>query len=113
MGDFMTITEQVITVAMAVLGTMLTRFLPFIIFPANKPTPPVITYLGRMLPAAVMALLVVFSFKDVDFLSGYHGAPELLATALIIVLQVSFKNVLLSIASSTVFYMYLVQYVFV
>lgn len=95
------------------LGTMLTRFLPFILFPANKPTPPVVLYLGKMLPAAVMALLVVFSFKDVEFLSGYHGAPELLATGLIICLQVYLKNVLLTIASGTVFYMFLVQYIFV
>ena len=95
------------------LGTMLTRFLPFILFPANKPTPPVVLYLGKMLPAAVMALLVVFSFKDVEFLSGYHGAPELLATVLIIGLQVSLKNVLLTIASGTIFYMLLVQYIFV
>lgn len=109
----MTLTEQIITVAAAVLGTMLTRFLPFILFPANKPTPPVVLYLGKMLPAAVMALLVVFSFKDVEFLSGYHGAPELLATALIIVLQVYLKNVLLTIASGTIFYMFLVQYIFV
>lgn len=109
----MTLTEQIITVAAAVLGTMLTRFLPFILFPANKPTPPVVLYLGKMLPAAVMALLVVFSFKDVEFLSGYHGAPELLATALIIVMQVYLKNVLLTIASGTIFYMFLVQYIFV
>ncbi len=109
----MTLTEQIITVAAAVLGTMLTRFLPFILFPANKPTPPVVLYLGKMLPAAVMALLVVFSFKDVEFLSGYHGAPELLATVLIIGLQVYLKNVLLTIASGTIFYMFLVQYIFV
>lgn len=109
----MTLTEQILTVAAAVLGTMLTRFLPFILFPANKPTPPVVLYLGKMLPAAVMALLVVFSFKDVEFLSGYHGAPELLATVLIIGLQVSLKNVLLTIASGTIFYMLLVQYIFV
>lgn len=109
----MTLAEQIITVAAAVLGTMLTRFLPFILFPANKPTPPVVLYLGKMLPAAVMALLVVFSFKDVKFLSGYHGAPELLATVLIIALQVYVKNVLLTIASGTIFYMFLVQYIFV
>lgn len=109
----MTLTEQIITVAAAVLGTMMTRFLPFILFPANKPTPPVVLYLGKMLPSAVMALLVVFSFKDVEFLSGNHGAPELLATALIIGLQVYLKNVLLTIASGTIFYMFLVQYIFV
>lgn len=108
----MTIPEQIITVAAAVLGTMVTRFLPFMLFPANKPTPLVVQYLGKMLPVAVMALLVVFSFKDVEWLSGNHGAPEVLATTLIILLQVYIKNILLTIAAGTIFYMFLVQYVF-
>lgn len=109
----MTITEQIITVAAAVLGTMVTRFLPFMLFPANKPTPPVVSYLGKRLPVAVMALLVVFSFKDVEWLSGNHGLPEVLATILVVFLQVYVKNILLTIASGTIFYMFLVQYIFV
>lgn len=109
----MTLTEQVITVVAAVLGTMVTRYLPFILFPANKKTPPVIAYLGKMLPAAVMALLVVFSYKDVAWLSGNHGLPEILATLLIVLLQVYLKNILVTIASGTIFYMFLVQYIFV
>jgi len=109
----MTINEQIITVGAAVLGTMVTRYLPFILFPANKKTPAVVTYLGKMLPAAVMALLVVFSFKDVDWLSGNHGLPELLATTLVVLLQLYVKNILLSIASGTIFYMFLVQYMFI
>lgn len=109
----MTLTEQILTIAAAVLGTMVTRYLPFIIFPANKKTPPVISYLGKMLPAAVMALLVVFALKDVSFLSGSHGLPEALAIALIILLQVYIKNILLTIASGTIFYMFLVQNIFI
>lgn len=109
----MTVSEQVIMVAAAVLGTMVTRYLPFLLFPANKQTPPIITYLGKMLPAAVMGLLVIFSFKDVAWLSGSHGIPELLATALVIGLQVFVKNILLTIASGTIFYMFLVQYIFI
>lgn len=109
----MTVTEHAIMVAAAVLGTMVTRFLPFILFPANKSTPPLISYLGRMLPAAVIALLVVFSFKDVEFLAGNHALPELLATFVIVILQVTVKNTLLSIAAGTVFYMFLVQSIFI
>lgn len=109
----MTLTEQILTIAAAVLGTMVTRYLPFIIFPANKKTPPIISYLGKMLPAAVMALLVVFALKDVSFLSGSHGLPEALAIALIILLQVYIKNILLTIASGTIFYMFLVQNIFI
>ena len=61
----MTITQQIITVVVVVLGTMTTRFLPFIIFPEGKEPPAVITYLGKVLPCAVIGLLVVFCLKDV------------------------------------------------
>ena len=108
----MTLTQEMLTVAAVVAGTMVTRFLPFIIFPANKKTPPAITFLGQMLPAAVMGLLVIYCFKDVSFLSGTHGIPELLATAVTVLLQIFVRNMLLTIAGGTIFYMYLVQYVF-
>ena len=108
----MTLTQEMLTVTAVVAGTMVTRFLPFIIFPANKKTPPAITFLGQMLPAAVMGLLVIYCFKDVSFLSGTHGIPELLATAVTVLLQVFMRNMLLTIAGGTIFYMYLVQYVF-
>lgn len=109
----MTLTEQIITIGAAVLGTMVTRYLPFILFPANKKTPAVISYLGKMLPAAVMALLVIFAFKDVNFLSGHHGIPEILATIMVIILQVYVKNILLTIAAGTIVYMFLVQNLFI
>ena len=108
----MTLAQEMLTVAAVVAGTMVTRFLPFIIFPANKKTPPAITFLGQMLPAAVMGLLVIYCFKDVSFLSGTHGIPELLATAVTVLLQIFVRNMLLTIAGGTIFYMYLVQYVF-
>ena len=108
----MTLAQEMLTVAAVVAGTMVTRFLPFIIFPANKKTPPAITFLGQMLPAAVMGLLVIYCFKDVSFSSGTHGIPELLATAVTVLLQVFVRNMLLTIAGGTIFYMYLVQYVF-
>ena len=108
----MTLAQEMLTVAAVVAGTMVTRFLPFIIFPANKKTPPAITFLGQMLPAAVMGLLVIYCFKDVSFLSGTYGIPELLATAVTVLLQVFVRNMLLTIAGGTIFYMYLVQYVF-
>ena len=101
----MTLTQEMLTVAAVVAGTMVTRFLPFIIFPANKKTPPAITFLGQMLPAAVMGLLVIYCFKDVSFLSGTHGIPELLATAVTVLLQVFVRNMLLTIAGGTIFYM--------
>ena len=70
----MTITQQIITVVVVVLGTMTTRFLPFIIFPEGKEPPAVITYLGKVLPCAVIGLLMVFCLKDVPE-STHYGLP--------------------------------------
>ena len=70
----MTLTQQIITVAMVVLGTAVTRFLPFLIFPAGKPTPKYIKYLGRVLPPAVFGLLVIYCLKNVSVFTGSHGS---------------------------------------
>ena len=108
----MTLTEQMITVAMVVLGTAVTPFLPFLIFPAGKPTPKYIQYLGKVLPAAVFGLLVIYSLKNVSIFTGSHGLPELISIVLVIVLHVWKRQMLLSIAGGTVCYMLLVQLVF-
>ena len=105
----MTLTQQILTIAMVVLGTALTRFLPFLIFPSGKPTPKYIQYLGKVLPAAVFGLLVVYCLRNVDLLSGSHGIPELLSILLVIGLHVWKRQMLLSIAGGTIFYMILVQ----
>ena len=105
----MTLTQQILTIAMVVLGTALTRFLPFLIFPSGKPTPKYIQYLGRFLPAAVFGLLVVYCLRNLDLLSGRHGIPELLSILLVIGLHVWKRQMLLSIAGGTIFYMILVQ----
>lgn len=108
----MTLTQQLITILMVVLGTMLTRFLPFLLFPGNKPTPKYIQYLGNVLPAAVFGLLVVYCLKNVSFLTGTHGIPELISIAVVVVLHLWKRQMLLSIAGGTVCYMLLVQLVF-
>ena len=108
----MTLGQQLITIGMVVLGTMLTRFVPFIVFPAGKPTPKYITNLGRVLPAAVFGLLVVYCLKDVSFLTGWHGLPELISIAVVVGLHLWKRQMLLSIAGGTVCYMLLVQLVF-
>lgn len=105
----MTLSQQMLTIAMVVLGTALTRFLPFLIFPSGKPTPKYIQYLGKVLPAAVFGLLVVYCLRNADLLSGSHGLPELLSILLVIGLHVWKRQMLLSIAGGTIFYMFLVQ----
>lgn len=109
----MTTAQQLITIGMAVLGTAVTRFLPFLLFPAGRPTPRYVQYLGRVLPPAALGLLVIYCLKDVDFLSGSHGLPELIAMAVVTALHFWRRNTLLSIAAGTLCYMALVQFVFV
>ena len=101
-----------ITVGIIALGTMLTRFLPFLLFPADKPTPKAIRYLGKALPASVFGLLVIYCLKNVNPLAGHHGLPELIAIAVIVPLHLWKRQMLLSIAGGTVLYMILIQYMF-
>lgn len=108
----MTITQQIITVGMVVIATLLTRFLPFLIFPAGKSTPKYIQYLGKVLPLAVFGLLVIYCLKSVDILTWSHGIPELVSILLVIALHLWKRQTLLSIAAGTLCYMLLVQFVF-
>lgn len=108
----MSAAQQLITVLAVAAGTMLTRFLPFLLFPAGRPTPKYIQYLGRVLPAAVFGMLVVYCLKNVSLLSGSHGVPEAIAIAVVAALHLWKKQTLLSIAGGTVCYMLLVQLVF-
>ncbi len=107
----MTTVQSIITIVVVVLGTMLTRFLPFLIFPEGKTPPRYITYLGTVLPYAVIGLLVVYCLKDAVF-SSFHGLPELIAIVCIVVLHKWKRNTLLSIGVGTVIYMVLVQSIF-
>ena len=105
----MTLTQQIITIAAVVFGTMLTRFLPVLLFPAGRPTPKYIQYLGKVLPSAVFGMLVIYCLKDVSLISGSHGIPELLAVLAVTVLHLWKRQMLLSIAGGTIFYMVLLQ----
>lgn len=108
----MTIPQQIITVAACVAATMLTRFLPFLIFSSDKPTPAYIQYLGKALPCAIFAMLVVYCLKDVSFVSGSYGLPELIGIAVTVGLHLWKKQMLFSIAGGTICYMLLLQLVF-
>lgn len=108
----MTLTEQVIMIAAIVAGTMLTRFLPFLLFPAGRPTPEYIRYLGKVLPASVFGLLVIYCLKDVEIMGGSHGIPEFLSIAAVVLLHRWKRQMLLSIAGGTILYMLLVQVLF-
>ena len=109
----MSLMEQILTIAIAVLAVQITRWLPFWIFPANRPLPEYIRYLGRVLPAAMFGMLVVYCYKNIDVLSGFHGFPEFIAGAVVLALHFWKRNMFLSIAAGTLLYMFLVQQVFV
>ena len=108
----MTLLQQVITIAVCALATMLTRFLPFLLFSERRPTPKYVTYLGRALPAAIFAMLVVYCLRNVGVFTGSHGLPEAMAIAVTAALHLWKRQMLLSIAGGTVCYMLLVQLVF-
>lgn len=105
--------EAILTIVAVALGVMITRFLPFVIFNEKAKIPKIISYISNLLPAAMMGLLIVFSFKDVSFIKYPFGMPEFIAAALVVVLHLIKRNVLLSIMSGTAVYMVLVQFVFI
>ena len=104
--------HDVLLIVVAVLVTMATRFLPFLIFGEHRKTPPIIEYLGKVLPFAIMGMLVVYCLKDVSVLAFPYGLPELIACAVVAALHVWKRNSLLSIGGGTVCYMLLVQLIF-
>ena len=99
-------------VVVAALVTMATRFIPFLIFGNGRKTPDIILYLGKVLPYAIMGMLVVYCFKDVHFTSTPFAIPELLACTVVAGLHIWKRNSLLSIGVGTVLYMVLVQVFF-
>ena len=108
----MTLPQQLVTIALCALATMVTRFLPFLVFGGKKPTPRYIQYLGKALPGAIFAMLVVYCLRNITPLTGSHALPELIAIAVTVGLHLWRRQTLLSIAGGTVVYMLLVQLVF-
>ena len=106
----MTHTQEILTIAICVAGTMATRFLPFLIFREGRPVPPYVQYLGKALPSAIFAMLVVYCLRNVDFTGGAHGLPELVSIAATAVLHLWRRNMLLSILGGTLCYMAIVQW---
>ena len=99
-------------VAVSAVVTALLRFVPFLIFRKGGRTPALVTYLGKVLPCAIMGMLVVYCMKDVQLTGWPHGIPELLGCAAVVLLHIWKRNTLLSIAAGTVSYMLMVQFLF-
>ena len=104
--------HSALMVAVVALVTIALRFAPFLIFRGSKQTPAFVAYLGRVLPYAIMGMLVVYCLRNISFASAPHGAPELIACAVVAALHLWKRNTLISIAGGTVCYMLLIQLVF-
>lgn len=100
---------SIAVIAVAAIATFATRVIPHLLFGGNRPVPRVVDYLGKMLPPAIIATLVVYCLRDVDFLSGSYGLPEIISIVLCAALHIWKKNTLLSIGAGTVMYMVLVH----
>ena len=104
--------HSLIIVAMVALATQLTRWVPFLLFSGDRKLPKVVEDLGRLLPPAMMGLLVVYSLRSVDLLSGSRGIPEAIAIGVTVALHKWKHQTLVSIAGGTLCYVLLVQMVF-
>ena len=100
-------------IVVVVTCTAFIRAIPFLIFGGKREVPEFIHYLGNFLPAAIMATLVVYCLRNIHLLQGNHGLPELIATGLVVLLHAWKKNILLTVALSTICYMIMIQAVFV
>ena len=108
----MTQMQAFITIMMCVIGTMITRFLPFILFPENKETPEWVQYLGKVLPLAIMATLVVYCLRGTTFDVVANFIPQIVAVAATVGIHLWKRNTLLSVFGGTAIYMCLVQLIF-
>lgn len=104
--------HSVLLIVVISVVTMLLRFLPLWIFGNGQQTPTVIQYLGKVLPYAIMGMLVVFCLKGVSLVTAPHGLPELIACGTVVGLYIWKRNTAVSIVGGTVVYMVLVQVVF-
>lgn len=101
-----------ITILICALCTQITRWLPFLLFGGKKEVPRLVRYLGTILPAAIMAVLVVYCLKGMTPLVYPYGLPEIISVLAVVILHHLKGNPLVSIALGTVCYMVLVQVVF-
>ena len=108
----MTLSQHIVTISMCILGTVITRFLPFAVFSAKRPTPRYIQYLGKVLAGAVFSMLIVYCLRNVSIIGGSHGLPELIAIVVTAALHLWKRQMLISISGGTICYMLLVQFVF-
>lgn len=102
-----------VTIGVIALMTWLTRGLPYLIFHNKKQMPPIVEYLGTVLPPSIMVILVVYCLRNVQIQIYPHGLAELISVVLVIGTQLWKKNLFLSIFAGTACYMLLIRTVFI
>lgn len=108
----MTTEKLIISIIVISTITLFTRAVPFILFGRGEKPSPIILYLGKYLPPAIICIIIVYCFKDVTILSGSRGIPELISIIAVIFLQLKLKNTMISIFTGTIMYMFLIQNIF-
>ena len=108
----LTTAGAIAAIAVMAVVTFLTRALPFLLFDRGSSPPKIVLYLGRVLPPAIIAMLIIYCLKDLSFLSLGGWAPQLISVAAVVALHLWRHNNLLSIFGGTILYMVLVQTVF-
>lgn len=107
------IKESVILIIVMAITTFITRVIPFIIFPSGKKRPEIIAYLGKVLPYAIIGMLIIYCLKSVSVTGNPYGLPEFIAILFVILVHIWKHNLLLSIGGGTILYMILIQAVFI
>lgn len=105
--------HTLILIGVCALVTALLRFIPFIVFSGKRKTPAFITYLGKVLPFAIMGMLVVFCLKGTSVTSYPYGIPEIISVAAVTVIHIWKRNTLLSIIGGTALYIVLINFIFI
>ena len=105
----MTVSQTAVMVGAMALATVLTRALPFFVFPQNRQTPKMVLYLGKVLPFAITGMLIIFCLKDTSVAAAPHGIPELIGVGTVVLVYLTGKRSLLAIIAGTLVYMLAVQ----
>ncbi|MEE1003231.1 MAG: AzlD domain-containing protein [Acutalibacteraceae bacterium] len=104
--------HSALLIAVIAVVTVILRFLPFLVFGGKRKTPPFITYLGQVLPYAIIGMLVIYCLRNIAFTSSPFGLPELISSGVVVLLHLLKRNTLISIIGGTACYMLLIQLVF-
>ncbi len=107
----MTALQYAAIIGAVAVGTMLTRFLPFLAFGREKPAPKYVQYLGKALPGAALGLLVIYCVRSVDVTTGDHGLPMFAAMLITTGLHIWRRNMLLSIGVGTAAYILMINFI--